>query len=504
MSFYMSALGLTVARDGWRFEPVPEQESRLRCRGEVRPDSRLLTCEVFVSEVIAGPIPTLYADLLGTVDGVKAFHAKRVGLRLVPDWPLAHWAQLGPAIQHTGPAPAAAAAALAPLGGLRGYRESKPVATVDGFAFDYASLLACAWGQPSKAFGPFYAPFDGVRSVARLPGPPYHFMSRVTKVDGAQGGMQQGSRVEAEYDVPASVWYFGQNGQANMPLAVLMEVALQPCGWLASYVGSTLTTDNDLLFRNLDGSATIMGEITPATGTIVTRVELQNISRNGDMIIQTFALECEAAGRTLFNASTVFGFFPKEAFVNQVGMPPPEDEAPVQHEASDFQVDLRSAPARYSAGPLKLPQDMLLMLDRVTGYWPQGGKAGLGRLRAEKTIRADDWFFKAHFFQDPVQPGSLGIEAMVQLLQFHLIESGCCAAVADPRFTLLESEKLAWKYRGQVVPSNGRVLVDMEITRCEIGPDGGTALADAWLWVDDKRIYQCRNLGLRVVSGAAH
>jgi 3-hydroxymyristoyl/3-hydroxydecanoyl-(acyl carrier protein) dehydratase len=33
-----------------------------------------------------------------------------------------------------------------------------------------------------------------------------------------------------------------------------------------------------------------------------------------------------------------------------------------------------------------------------------------------------EWFFKAHFFQDPVQPGSLGIEALIQLLQWLMIE----------------------------------------------------------------------------------
>jgi hypothetical protein len=27
---------------------------------------------------------------------------------------------------------------------------------------------------------------------------------------------------------------------------------------------------------------------------------------------------------------------------------------------------------------------MLLMIDRVTGYWPEGGKKGLGRVRAPR------------------------------------------------------------------------------------------------------------------------
>ena len=37
MAFFMMACGHTLDRDGWRFVPVPEQEMRLRCRGQVRP-----------------------------------------------------------------------------------------------------------------------------------------------------------------------------------------------------------------------------------------------------------------------------------------------------------------------------------------------------------------------------------------------------------------------------------------------------------------------------------
>ena len=58
--------------------------------------------------------------------------------------------------------------------------------------------------------------------------------------------MEDGGRrraVEAEYDVPPDAWYFAADRQARMPFAVLLEVALQPCGWLAAYVGSALTSD---------------------------------------------------------------------------------------------------------------------------------------------------------------------------------------------------------------------------------------------------------------------
>ena len=88
MAFYVAALGYTIDRDGWRFEPVPEQPYLLRCRGQVTPKSSSLVYEVFVSELHDGAEPMLVADLMCTVDGLRAFHCRRMALRLAPDSPL--------------------------------------------------------------------------------------------------------------------------------------------------------------------------------------------------------------------------------------------------------------------------------------------------------------------------------------------------------------------------------------------------------------------------------
>lgn len=143
---------------------------------------------------------------------------------------------------------------------------------------------------------------------------------------------------------------------------------------------------------------------------------------------------------------------------------------------------------------------MLLMLDRVTGYWPDGGSAGLGRLRSEKDVRADDWFFRAHFFQDPVQPGSLGVEAMCQLLQFHLLESGAGAGMPNARFEpVLPDRETSWTYRGQITPAHRLIRVDLDIVESGRDARGPYAVADATLWGDDTCIYRVRGLGMRVV-----
>src|ERR1044071_5457481 len=100
--------------------------------------------------------------------------------------------------------------------------------------------------------------------------------------------------------------------------------------------------------------------------------------------------------------------------------PPPSRSRPAERER--LTEPCEHAPALKSEA--RQAGRMLMMLDRITGYWPEGGAAGLGRLRAEKDIDPGEGFFKAHFFQDAVMPGSLGVEALCQLLQWYLAERG--------------------------------------------------------------------------------
>lgn len=486
MAIYMTALGMTLECDGWRFEPVPFETYKLRCRGQVTPLSREVVYEVFVREVIAGPEPTLFADLLCTVDGLPAFHCARMGLKLSPGWPM----DLG-------------------VDELAGYVEPKPVAESDGFRYDYQAMLASAIAKPSMAFGPLFEKFDSHRKAARLPGPPYHFMSRVTDLVGETGVMKAGAEVVVEYDVPADAWYFAENGAASghetMPNAVLMEVALQPCGWLASYVGCPLEGEADLFFRNLDGTGTQHREVTPATGTLRIRVSLKSLAKAAGTIIVSFDGEVTAADGPVYTFDTVFGYFKREALQNQVGLPVSDAQrASVTLACEAPVIDLTTQPADFFGAGARLADPMLLMVDRVTGRWPAGGAAGLGQWRGVKDVDPGEWYFKAHFFQDPVQPGSLGIEMLLQLLQFGMLDLGLGEeAGPSARFEPVAlHDAMTWRYRGQIVPTNKQITAQVEITRIAREDAGTLAVAEASLWVDDKRIYTASNLGMRIVAGA--
>ena len=489
MAFYLASMGYTADRDGWRFQPVPNRPYPLLCRGQALPTSKKLTYEIFVEECSNGDKPYVIADLLCTIDGLKAFHARGMGLELVPDHPLSTLRYEKPELLDT----------------LVDESTVSIATDREGFSFNYEAMVASALGKPSEAFGSMYQIFDGARRVARLPGAPYHFMSRVKKIDGELGTRQVGTRIVLDYDIPHDAWYFDSNGSKVMPFCVLLEAALQPCGWLASAVGSAVPETEDLSFRNLDGTGTLHRDIAPLTPeqlqTFETTVTITGISKSAGMIIESFEVACHIDGDLIYDLKTVFGFFPDAALKNQVGLPVSPELRAVFSQENDYQLDLTTSPSPFFEGSLRLADPMLCMIDRISGYLPKGGTHGLGWLRAEKTVDPSEWFFKAHFFQDPVQPGSLGIEAMIQVLQWYMIEQDLGASFKQPRFTCLGlKQSMQWRYRGQVIPENKIITTTMDVV--EVGRDdvGIFARANASLWVDGKRIYEAIDLRMHIVE----
>jgi acyl transferase domain-containing protein/3-hydroxymyristoyl/3-hydroxydecanoyl-(acyl carrier protein) dehydratase len=475
MAFYLAALGFTATRDGWVFEPTVEEPAHLVCRSQVVPESKELVCEVFVDEVISGPEPTLYAAVLGTVDGQPAMHSPRMALSLRPGWPIDDDVGL--------------------LAKLANHRDPAPVAVADGVEFGYRSLVHGALGKHSDAFGALYLGRDGPGFLGHLPAPPYHFMSRVVRIDGRPGAGEAGIEAAVEYDVPLESWYFTRDGNFAMPFAVVLEVAFQPCGWLAFFAGLPLAREEALYFRNLDGRGTFHRVVGPGDGPLRTTTRLTSVATAGGPIIVSYTVSVRLGYEPVLDLETVFGFFDAEALSVQPGLPTSEGRRRALAAASAHRVAIdASATTRASVARIG-------MLDEVTGVWPDGGAAGLGRARGRQCVDPDAWYFKAHFVRDPVQPGALGLQAMLELLEYFVIHRDPGRPVGPPRFeTPALGEPVTWKCRGQVLPENKEVLVDIEITRVVDDERGLFLLADGSLWVDGTRVYEATGLSTRLLD----
>jgi len=456
--------GWVAEKDSVVYEPIPGAASVLKCRGQVIASTKTAAYEISLKEIGYQDDGTPYAiaDALMFADGRPVVEMLNMSVRLSGT----HKTDLE-----------------------RLWDRSEPAAL-----FDDASITAFAIGKPSEAFGERYKIFDSERVIARLPGAPYKFLNRITRIEKARPWvLEAGAVIDAEYDVPSSEWYFDADRQPVMPFAVLLEAALQPCGWLAAYLGSALTSGEDLSFRNLGGEAVQLQAVTPGMGTLRTTVTLTGVSNSGGMIIQHYSYKMLCRQETVYEGTTYFGFFSKGALADQIGIRDAalyEPDAAETARARSFDVP-REAP---------MPDDRWRMVERVTCFVPDGGPKGLGFIEGTAAVNPEAWFFKAHFHQDPVWPGSLGLESFLQLLKTVALERWGAAACA--RFeSLALGEKHRWIYRGQILPADSQVTVQAVVT--EIDEELRRIRADGFLSVDGRVIYQMVDFTIRAAGADA-
>ncbi len=466
------------------YEPVQAMDCSLKCRGPVTPQTRHVHYAVEIKEMGYHPEPYVIADAHMYADDHYIVFFKDMSM------------------QMTGVISEDIASFWDARRNIMEPQKDSPQEPL----FTSAHILEFAVGRPSKAFGQPYEVFDRQRRIARLPGPPYCFIDRITAIQPKPWVLEPDGWVQAQYDMPAKAWYFGADRSGEMPFCVLLEIALQPCGWLAAYAGSALKSEKDLKFRNLGGEATMQANLTPGTKTLTMRTRMTKVSEAADMIIENFEFEVLNGDQPVYSGHTYFGFFTSQALSKQVGLRE-EAYAPDAADLSSYapQAFADHAPITpdevlpevYHSQGLAMPAKALLMIDGIEYYSPNGGPHGLGFIRGYKIVDPEEWFFKAHFYQDPVCPGSLGIESFLQLLKYAALERWPHLA-ASHEFRLICHQKQQWDYRGQVIPTNEKVLVDGIITHLEEG-ESPMIMADGWLQVDGIFIYKMQGFGYRLV-----
>jgi 3-hydroxymyristoyl/3-hydroxydecanoyl-(acyl carrier protein) dehydratase len=275
---------------------------------------------------------------------------------------------------------------------------------------------------------------------------------------------------------------------------VLLEIALQPCGWLAAYCGSALLSDEDLSFRNLGGSAIQHRPVTRKSGRLFTRTRLTQTAHAAGMILEHFAFEVRDALGPVYEGTTYFGFFTKAALREQVGL---------REVAAERREPPAGPPGEREPYPFQppFPGRQLRMIDWIETYQPNGGPQGLGRVVGSIAVDPSAWFFQAHFYQDPVWPGSLGLQSFLQLLQYLAWRRWGredILARHQPVDVSWQAPALGvrhqWTYRGQIIPTHRRVTVEADVVA--IDERQRRLSANGLLWVDGRPIYRMEQFTL--------
>ncbi|WP_288143343.1 beta-ketoacyl synthase N-terminal-like domain-containing protein [Shewanella algae] len=538
LQFYMLYLGLHKHTRNGRFQPLESAPQKVRCRGQVQPQSNRLTYRMEVTEIGLTPSPWAKANIEILLDGKVVVDFQNLGVMLKEDEDCHRYAddsnqkhggkpqQVAASASDTNEALNAGrqASINAPLMSHESCPDSQPIhgvlpvrhvpapvtpdypnRTPDTAPFTPWHMFEFATGDIENCFGPDFAAYRGL-IPPRTPCGDLQLTTRVTQVIGKRGDFKSPASCIGEYEVPPKAWYFSENSHpAHMPYSILMEIALQPNGFISGYMGTTLGYgDTELFFRNLDGKGTLLRRLDLRGKTISNDSRLLSTVKAGTNIIQSFSFVLSADGEPFYEGEAVFGYFKAEALKNQLGLDNGKVTEPWDKQQgleADVSYDLRAADCALYHGSwdqkhLRLPGGRLNFVDSIR-ICRRGGHSNLGYIYGERKIDAADWFFRFHFHQDPVMPGSLGVEAMLELLSAFALDAGLGSQFNNPRFTHCLSQ-VQWKYRGQINPLNRQMSLELHITTIEDTPDRVTLTADAWLAKDGLRIYEIKDLALAI------
>ncbi|HUN51296.1 MAG TPA: 3-hydroxyacyl-[acyl-carrier-protein] dehydratase FabA [Candidatus Sulfotelmatobacter sp.] len=148
----------------------------------------------------------------------------------------------------------------------------------------------------------------------------------------------------------------------------------------------------------------------------------------------------------------------------------------------------------FGPGNARLPLPPMLMFDRIVKINSDGGKYAKGEIIAEFDVKPDLWFFGCHFESDPIMPGCLGLDAMWQMVGFFLgwlkaPGRGRALGVGEVKFT------------GEVLPTGRKISYHIDIKRV-ILRKLVLAIADGLMKVDDKPVYECKDLRVGLFTAA--
>lgn len=486
LRFFMLLLGLQRLTKDARFQPIFDLPQKVRCRKQVTPskDTKLIY-KLEVKEIGLVPNPYVIADLEIISDGVITVHFENLGLQLRE--------KNNPRYLET-------------QEGVYISPRSK------GALLNELDLTNFALNDLSVAFGPDFACYDG-RTVSRQPNTDLQLISRVLKIDGERGYFKKPSTIYAEYDVPKDAWYYTQNNAYTMPYSVLMEIALQPCGLLGAYLGSTLPFSNkNLFFRNLDGTGELLdhSQGTDWRGkTLHNKAVLVSSVALGGTVLQNYTFEVSVEGEVVYRGKSSFGFFPGEALAQQVGLDNGTNVAPwyvqqqfTPQEYMSIKLDSLYGKMKLFKAPegkphYKLAQAQLHLLDDLK-IIKDGGEHGKGYVYGHQRVQPYDWFFTCHFYQDPVMPGSLGVEAILQAVQVFALQQDWGKSFRSPKFVQLHHHTTQWKYRGQILRSVENMQCEVHFKTIERQGERVVLIGDAYLWNEGTRIYHITDLGFAI------
>jgi 3-hydroxymyristoyl/3-hydroxydecanoyl-(acyl carrier protein) dehydratase/malonyl CoA-acyl carrier protein transacylase len=363
-----------------------------------------------------------------------------------------------------------------------------PVLPQPGPVLDRSGLDELAQGRVSAAFGPEHSHLDGLRHRVRLPRGPMLLLDRVTGVHAVPMS-RGGGTIHAETEVRPDSWFLDSGGR--MP-AGLMAEAMQGALALISWLGLDPGT-GDQSARLLDQEVVFHGPRPRVGETLrhVTRVG-EHFEHDGMVLVSVSGESYVGDELRMSLRGGRVGVYSRTGGPMGGGLvwePKPGGGSGAARAFGEADI---------AALGLPMPRDgRLRMLREVPEFDPQRGY-----LRAAFPISPDDWYFDAHFPNDPVMPGNLMWQLGFQAASFYLAALGHTAGRADWEFDMVPEQPMKIRFRDQATPASR--LFDCELFVTEVIDEPyPTVRGDLLLTVDGVKSGLCQGAAVRLVPAPA-
>lgn len=486
---YAMYLGMHLVLPDAEFQSVPGLKTEVKVRGQITPETTEIRYHAEIIELTLLPRPTVIADL--TV--------------YVGDKPMVAMRNFGVQIREKPGTPYRPGA-----GGIPEFLGRRNARGETAF-INELHLAHAAKGDLGTAMGPEFDIYRD-RRAPHIPNGDFQFVDRIMSLKGTRGVLKPGAEMVTEYDSPPEAWYYVDSPTGNMPNCVLMETSLQAAILCGYYLGATLAhPDDEFAIRNLDGKATLVKDIHLAGKTIRQHTTMLSSQAVSGATLQNFRYELSADGEVFYVGESMFGYFVDAALANQVGLDSGRYVPPWLQEQTDLDpARVRRLPVRADRrwrtpdprSGLCLGDGHLELIDEITVV-TDGGRYGRGYLLGTRVVDPEDWYFTCHFHRDPVMPGSLGVESVIQGLQAYVIEAGLADDIPQARFASPVDVAMGWKYRGQILRTDREMTFDLHVKEIRREADRLLVVADASVWKPGLRIYELTDVAVEVRSGAA-
>lgn len=378
--------------------------------------------------------------------------------------------------------------------------------------WNYDEIIEMTSNSMANVLGPRYEKVDQYPIRARLPLPPFMFVSRITKIDAEYGVFNKPAMIEIEYDVTDDCLLIVGDQVSQIVVTESAQIGI----FLVAYMGIDEVSNGTLHFRIADTKAVVHSALPKIGETFRGVYEIRAFLKQGATTLVVNTYKAYVGDRLILTIDAIGGFFTEQDLENSKGVieaPKINDKTleeirePIKFRTHKDFYDTKDLTNFYNGelegnvhGSMEnrrpIPEKAR-MLDKITYLTDQGGRYGLGEMFAEKSIDETHWAFKVHFVNDPVLPGSLILEGVNQMMYF-LLDANIIGKEGQNYIEPCIGNHTKVVFRGQVRPIKSTIIYKISFKKFIETEEKFAIYFDADVYWEGTHIVKAEDLSLSI------